>query len=115
MSPRTQAPVRIVHVAFEAMPDTLVVVDAGRRTYLGLSTDRTYWHSVRPARLDDPVVGDGKRAVGELLCSCVAGEYGRPCYWTEIAAACERGDRGFIVDRIADPSWVRPAPAGVEA
>lgn len=119
---RTAAPsvddVRIVHVGVGAMPNTLVVLDAKRRTYAGLARGGDYWHLLRPARLDDPLVGDGKRAVGELLCSCVGAAYGHMCYWTQLATALEAGDRGFLVIQAADPwpddtpAWMRDAAPG---
>lgn len=67
----------------------LVILDGTRREYLGLSRDGTYWHHVRVARLEDPVVADGTVPVGALTCDCAAGKFGRACYWTKAAQALE--------------------------
>lgn len=108
---------RLVYLRAPAEPNTLVVVDAGRRTYLGLSNDGSYFHALRPARLDDPIVGDGKKAVGALLCSCVAAAYGRDCRWTTLATALERGDVGHKPVLLDDDiTWLQqPAPELQEA
>lgn len=78
------------HVSIE--PDTLLVVDAARRSYLGLSRDGKYLHHVRPARKDDPTVGDGLVREGDLTCDCAAGRFGHhECYWTKRAMELEAG------------------------
>jgi hypothetical protein len=37
-------------------------------------------------------VGDGKVAVGDLVCTCEAGTFGRECYRTAEARAFETAD-----------------------
>ena len=67
----------------------LWIFDRRARSYLGLSRDGTYWHHVRPARMDDPVVGDGLVKAGDLTCDCVAGKFGRACHRVKEARAFE--------------------------
>ncbi len=72
--------------------DDLVVLDATRRTYAGLSTSGDYWHLIQPARPDDPRVGDGlERRAGELVCTCAGGTYRGTCWRTKEAEAFEAG------------------------
>jgi hypothetical protein len=108
--------IRIVHQPIDDRPLTLVVVDAHRRTYMGLSRDLSYWHAIRPARIEDPIVGDGKRIAGELLCSCAGGSFGQRCYWTQLAEALEQGDQGFVIEHPApadeDIAWMHDAAPG---
>jgi len=103
---------RIVALLLEPKPATLYVVSASLRTYLGLSRDGTYLHAIRPARIEDPVVGDGKRIAGELVCSCAGRSFGQRCYWTDLATALENGDRGFVMDPVPSleaPAWLAGA------
>jgi len=100
MTTETRDGIRIVSLGIDPRPDTLYVVNAHLRSYLGLSRDGLYMHAVRPARLEDPVVGDGKFTVGSLLCSCAAGEFGRACYWTRLAEDLETGERGGVIEPI---------------
>lgn len=108
--------VRVVAVSIDVQTETLVVFDAHRRTYLGLSRDGRYYHCVRPARPDDPTVQDGKLVAGELTCSCPAGVFARRCYWTQLAEALEQGDVGFtLAQPDPDPddiAWMRDAAPG---
>jgi hypothetical protein len=81
--------------------DTLVVLDASRRIYAGLSREGDYWHLIQPARLEDPRVGDGIRIAGQLVCSCPGGIYRGSCYYVRRAEALEgttEADQG--------PTWL---------
>lgn len=108
--------IRVVHVSIDVKPETLVVFDAHRRTYLGLSRKGDYFHCIRPARPDDPTVQDGKVIAGDLTCSCPAGVFARRCYWTQLAEALEHGDIGFVVaspdPEPDDIAWMHEAAPG---
>ena len=112
MSPETADGIRIVSLGIEPRGEVLYVLNASMRSYLGLSRDAEYFHAIRPARLEDPVVGDGKRLVGELLCSCAGGTFGQRCYWTKLAIELETGDRGILMDSVPalpGPAWLTGA------
>jgi len=82
----------IALVYLSAPAETLIVVDATRRSYLGVSRDGSYLHHVRPARKDDPTVGDGLVRESDLTCDCAAGRFGHhDCYWTKAARGYEAG------------------------
>lgn len=77
----------------------LVVLDADRRTYAGLSRDGTYWHLIQPAseatvKALEYEDANGLRvqpvALGQLICTCAGGRFHRHCYRTEQAEAFER-------------------------
>lgn len=108
MTAETRDGLRVVSLGIVPDPATLYVFSAHERSYHGLSSDGTYLHSIRPARIDDPSVADGTTQVGELLCSCAGGRYGKQCYWTKLAIALERGDRGFVMDPLPadEPAWL---------
>lgn len=42
----------LVYVGIAGHGDALVVLDASRRLYAGLSRDAGYWHVVHPAQVD---------------------------------------------------------------
>lgn len=114
--------IAIVSLFVDPRPRTLWVVSADLRTYLGLSRDGSYLHVIRPARLEDPLVGDGKAVAGELICNCAGASYGRRCYWTQLATALEASHPGFAGGYSEEPdqdiAWMRepgldnPAGAG---
>jgi hypothetical protein len=107
--------VRVVAVSIDVQTDTLVVFDAHRGpTWACRVTAATTTASARPARRPDRQ--DGKRIAGELTCSCPAGVFARRCYWTQLADALEKGDRGFALTH-PDPdpddiAWMRDAAPG---
>lgn len=86
-------------------PDALVVLDATRRVYAGLSRDGGYRHVVSPLQVDvTDVEGEVVRRAGELGCICKGAIYrGGRCYWVESAEAFEAGLPG--------PAWMGE-PAG---
>ncbi len=95
---------RIVQVSVAIEPDALIVVSRSLRSYLGLSRDGGYLHHIRPARLEEPIVGDGKRAAGALTCDCRGGTVRGTCYWVERAEALEAGDPRPL----RRPDWATP-------
>jgi hypothetical protein len=94
----------------DAAAPPLIVFDASRRTYVGLSRDGSYWHVVRPTTRDDR----GVRAIEEpgrpttydppLVCSCPAR---KPCYRVAEAIAYEARGEG------ARPMTVLPGQTGL--
>lgn len=98
----------IIHLPVPLTSDTLVVSSARLREYLGLSRDGGYLHHVRPARLEEPIVGEGKRNAGALTCDCRGGQVRGFCYWVERA---EQFEKSHLFGR---PAWARAAlDAGV--
>ena len=90
----------IVHRPIGPVGRDLVVLDASRRLYVGLSRDETYWHVVAPLPVD-LVDADGTviRRVGTLTCTCAGGQFRGECYRTKQAAAFEAGQG------LPDPAW----------
>lgn len=91
----------------------LVVLDARRRLYAGLSRDGSYVHVVYPAALD--IAGqDGAvvRRAGELTCMCKGAWYRGTCYRVEQAEAFEANDAQAFIAASADPAlaWLDAAP-----
>lgn len=82
----------VQYVGIALAGNDLVVLDANRRLYAGLSRDGAYWHVVSPA-LEDLVNADGAviRAAGQLTCRCRGGLYRGTCYRVEQAEAFEAG------------------------
>lgn len=89
--------------------DHLVVIDATRRLYAGLSREGDYWHVIQPVRIDDRRIDDTRRIVGQLSCSCNGGVYRSTCYRVEQAEAFEAGRMGPFVD---GPDWLKDAAPG---
>lgn len=83
----------LVFRAIGAVDGALVVLDAARRLYAGLSRDGAYWHAVHPAAVD-LVNADGAviRAAGQLVCGCKGSAYRGTCYRVEQAEAFEAGN-----------------------
>lgn len=81
--------------------DDLVVLDANRRLYAGLSRDGAYWHAVHPAPVA-MVNSDGAtvRDAGQLVCTCAGSAFRGTCYRVEQAEAFEGARPGtpFITD-----------------
>ena len=99
---------RIVHAAIAVPPETLVVLDAERRLYAGLSRDESYYHVLQPAlfALTD---GDGNvvRPTGTLECRCRGFQSHGHCYVAAVAIALEARQ----ADQAAMPEIFRePAP-----
>lgn len=72
--------------------DALVILDAKRRLYVGLSRDAGYWHVVHPAQVDlinaeNAVI----RSVGQLVCTCKGSAFRGTCYRVGEAEAFEAG------------------------
>jgi hypothetical protein len=116
--------VPVLPIGYEG--DSLVVLDAGRRLYAGLSKDRTRWHVLQPLEAGHPLVGDGIRSAGQLGCSCLGGVFGRRCYRLVEAETLEAsGNMRELLELTAkhmtnatvsvsdEPNWFeRPAEAG---
>lgn len=100
---------------------TFALADFGRRTFLALSRDGSYWHFVHPVAANDLrvtglVEGDGTArfkpltATGALVCECPGGRMRGACYVVRAAQlAIARG----AVEAAPDPSL--GAGASVEA
>lgn len=85
---RTPAPTR--HTS-DVTSTGLVLFDVERRTFLGLSSDGTYYHHVTPATPDMWVVRQGKRQAGQLTCvTCEGGRTHGWCYRVIEAEAFEQ-------------------------
>ena len=99
----------LVHAPIGPVGDSLVVLDAGRRLYAGLSREGEYWHVVQPARAGDPRVTAEPplAAVGDLVCTCRGGVFHGTCYRTDEAKAWERADASGI----RRPVWALPREA----
>lgn len=99
---------RIAWVPIAVEPETLVVLDAGRRLYVGLSRDQSYYHVIAPTQFDlTDGDGDVVRPAGTLECRCRGFQAHGHCYYTTAAIAFE----GQQADHRAAPSWLRePAP-----
>lgn len=93
----------LVFASIAQRSGALVILDASRRLYVGLSHDEAYWHIVRPLRPEDFRVQAGKASVGELTCECVGGQTHGTCWRLKEAIAFEAGD----ADRLAAPRWMR--------
>ncbi len=103
---------RIVFGPVPLEPDTLVIASAARREYLALSRDGTYVHHVRPARLDEPIVGDGLRVADELTCDCNGGRFRGTCYQVMNAELFERGQADAVAIPWLDSRVGLDNPAG---
>lgn len=100
----------LVHRPIGPIGDALVVLDASRRLYAGLSRDQTYWHAVHPLSVD-LIAEDGTvvARVGALTCTCAGGQYRGRCYRVAQVEAFEAGQG------LADPAWLAEgfeAPVG---
>lgn len=100
----------IVHRPIGPVDMNLVVLDASRRLYVGLSRSRAYYHVIAPLPVD-LVAEDGAviRRVGSLSCSCLGGVYRGECWRSKQVAAFEAGQG------LPDPAWLGEgfdAPAG---
>ena len=82
----------LVYVQIAGHGTSLVVLDAARRLYAGLSRDGAYWHVVTPA-IEDMVNAENAviRSAGQLTCRCRGGLYRGTCYRTAEAEAFESG------------------------
>ncbi|MEW6223218.1 MAG: hypothetical protein AB1627_01175 [Chloroflexota bacterium] len=83
----------------------LVVLDADRRLYAGLSRQGDYWHVVSPA-LEDMANADGAviRRAGQLICRCRGGLFRGTCYRVEQAEAFEAGQASRFES--VPPDWL---------
>ena len=99
----------IVIASVPLVPQQLVVLSTPLRTYAALGSHGDRMHLIQPAILEDPRVGDGKRRVGELVCSCASGLHARGVCWAvKLALAFEIGMR-------PDPDWMtEPTPTSQE-
>lgn len=81
----------------------LVVLDANRRLYIGLSHDGAAWHSVHPTPID-LVNGDGAtiRTAGQLVCTCKGSAFRGTCWRVKQAEAFEAGQPGTA---FTDSPW----------
>lgn len=95
----------LVFASIAERSGALVILDAGRRLYAGLSRNGSYWHVVTPSQVEihhdetDEVI----RGIGQLFCTCKGGTFHGSCYRLEQAVAFEAGD----ADRLAAPAWMR--------
>lgn len=91
-------------------PVVFAFADPGRRTWLALSKDGSYFHVVTPTPDDAQLIVDGLRRIGQLSCSCAGGRYRGSCYVTVAAEAIEAA---ALSSGEAEPTWFdAPAPAG---
>jgi len=89
----------VVYRAIGEVGDALTILDAGRRTYAGLSHDGTYWHLIAPFAGVD----------GELVCTCKGGRMHGRCWRMDQAIAFEAGDARQASLPFARPVWARQA------
>jgi hypothetical protein len=90
-------------------PDALVVLDADRRLYAGLSHDESYYHLIQPTQfaIVDPNTDEVLRTAGALACTCRGFQSHGHCYQTQLAIELEIAK----ADQAAAPSWLgRVAP-----
>jgi hypothetical protein len=97
----------VVSAPIAVPPDTLVVLDAERRLYVGLSRDGSYYHLIRPLRPEDYRVREELGKAGQLACDCVGFSSHGHCYQAALAIAHE----GRARDEAAAPKWMRRAIA----
>ena len=96
----------LVHRPIGPVGDALVVLDADRRLYAGLSRDGAYWHAVHPAPVDLADANGGVvRRAGELVCTCKGSAFRGTCYRTAQAEALEGGQADA-------PAWFGDAAPG---
>lgn len=91
----------------------LVVLDARRRVYVGVSRDDSYLHLVHPTPID-LVSADGAvvRTAGQLVCTCKGSAFRGTCYRVQQAEAFE----GTSAASSAALAWLRdPDPAEASA
>lgn len=102
----------IVHAPIGEVGDALVVLDASRRLYAGLSRDGGYWHVVGPSQVD-AIDADGNvvRPAGSLECRCKGFTFHGSCYRANQAEAFEAGQ----ADRAAAPAWMQDDDSPVGA
>ena len=98
-----------IRVPISVTPSGLFIFDAERRTYLALNRAGDAYHLIRPADAEDPLVRDGRVEVGDLICTCPGGRYGRGCYRLEEARAWESEQQ-----RECDVDWFDAAPGELQ-
>lgn len=82
----------LVYIGIAGHGDALMVLDATRRAYAGLSRDAAYWHLVHPAQVDMVNAENAViRSVGQLVCGCKGGQFRGTCYRVQEAEAFEAG------------------------
>lgn len=100
---------RLVWSPISIPPDALVVLDADRRLYVGLSRDESYYHIIQPTQfaIVDPNTDEVLRPAGALACTCRGFQSHGHCYVATAAIAFE----GELADQAAMPAIFRePAP-----
>lgn len=82
----------LVYRSLGNVGDNLVVIDAARHVYAGLSRDASYLHLVHPAPVDMVNAENAViRSAGQLVCTCAGSAYRGRCYRTDQAEAFEAG------------------------
>jgi hypothetical protein len=106
----------LVYIGITSAGDELVVLDAARRLYAGLSRDGAYWHVVAPA-VEDMVNAENAviRSAGQLTCRCRGGLYRGTCYRVVEAEAFEAGQLAPIHGPHCDADLRRSGCACVPA
>jgi hypothetical protein len=82
----------LVYRSLGEVGEALVVIDAARRLYVGLSRDGSYHHVVHPTPID-MVNADNAvvRSAGQLVCTCKGSAFRGTCYRTAEAESFEAG------------------------
>ena len=95
---------RIAWSPLEVEPETLVVLSARLRLYVGLSRDGSYFHVIQPTQFDlvDHDTDEVLRPAGTLACTCRGFTSHGHCYQATAAIAFE----GQMADEAAAPSWM---------
>lgn len=102
----------LVFASIAAQTGALIILDAGRRLYAGISRGDDYWHVVSPSQVDQiDLDGNVVRAAGFLACICKGFIFHGRCYRSEQAEAFEAGQ----ADQAAMPRWAGDYDAPVGA
>ena len=98
----------LVYRSLGDVGQALVVLEAGRRVYVGLSRDSEYLHVVHPAAVD-MVNADGAviLSAGQLTCTCKGSAYRGTCYRVAEAVVFE----GTHPRPAEDIAWLRDSEA----
>lgn len=103
---------RVAWAPIAVEPETLVILDATRRLYAGLSRDSSYYHVVQPTQfpLIDLESGEVLRPAGTLACTCRGFTSHGHCYQATAAIAFE----GELADQAAMPTMFREPVMGLD-
>lgn len=87
----------LVFAPLDDRSSALVILDARRRVYAGLSRGGDYWHLISPSQYEiRDEDGNPTRNVGDLFCTCKGGTFRGTCYRTKEAEVFEGTEREAV-------------------